>query len=173
VKRWVAIIPIAVVVLAVLMFGLKSLHRQSHVEPTAMVGKPVPVVSLQPLEGGPAADLGGVIKGPALVNLFASWCAPCAIEHPYLMGLKAKGARIIGIAYEDKPVDTANFLTRNGDPYELVLNDPTGTAGVNFGISGISETFLVDSAGKILWKTLPMTTQAEADDAFQRFSAAK
>lgn len=172
-KRWIAILPAVVLVLAVLMFSFKSLHRQSHVEPTAMVGKPVPVVSLTPLEGGPPVDLGASIKGPALVNLFASWCAPCKVEHPYLMALKAKGVRIIGIAYEDKPVDTANFLTHNGDPYDLVLNDPNGTAGVNFGISGISETFLVDSTGKILWKRLPMTSQADADDAFQRYKAAK
>ena len=172
-NRWIAIIPATVVILAVLMFGLKSLHRQSHVEPKAMVGKPVPTLALAPLEGGPAVDLGGAIKGPALVNLFASWCGPCAVEHPFLMALKAKGVRLVGIAYEDKPTDTANFLTRNGDPYELVLNDPSGTAGVNFGISGISETFLVDSTGKILWKTLPMTSQADADEALRQFQAAK
>src|SRR3954468_21865472 len=97
-KRWVAIIPLAVVVAAAGMFAFKSLNRQSHVEPTAMVGQQVPKLSLIPLEGGPPMDLPSSIKGPALINIFASWCAPCKIEHPQLMALKKRGVRIIGIA---------------------------------------------------------------------------
>jgi cytochrome c biogenesis protein CcmG/thiol:disulfide interchange protein DsbE len=173
VKRWIAIIPAVVVILAVAMFGFKSLHRQSHVEPTAMVGKPVPAVSLTPLEGGPAIDLRTAIKGPALVHFFASWCVPCIAESPYLEAVKAKGVRIVGIAYTDKPVDTANFLTHNGDPFELVLNDVNGTGGINFGISGVPETFLVDSKGQILWKRLNIGSPEDVDDTVKRYQAAK
>ena len=117
-------------------------------------------------------SLPAVIKGPALINLFASWCAPCAIEHPFLMDMKAKGVRIIGIAYEDKPADTAAFLTQKGDPYELVLSDPEGHAGVGFGISGVSESFVVDSSGKITAKRNPITTKAEEDDFLKKLAAA-
>jgi cytochrome c biogenesis protein CcmG/thiol:disulfide interchange protein DsbE len=162
-KRWIALIPLAVFILAAGMFAFKSLNRQSHVEPTAMVGQSVPKIALVPLEGGPAMDLPSSIKGPALINIFASWCGPCAVEHPYLMSLRKQGVRIIGIAYKDKPADTANFLTTRGDPYELVLTDPDRVAGVEFGISGISETFVVDSKGQIIGKRRPMESQADED----------
>ena len=171
-KRWIAILPVALIVLATVMFAFKSLHRQSHVEPTATVGQPVPALALVPLEGGPAMDLPSSIKGPALVNIFASWCGPCQIEHPYLMDLKSKGVRIIGIAYEDKPADSAAFLARKGDPFALVLSDPEGKAGVGFGISGISETFVVDSSGKITGKRNPMTSPADEQDILNKLKAA-
>jgi cytochrome c biogenesis protein CcmG/thiol:disulfide interchange protein DsbE len=171
VNRWIAIIPAAILVLAVLMFGLKSLHRDSHVEPDNLRGKPVAALSLQPLEGGPAVDLRGEIKGPILINIFGSWCPPCAVEAPYMMDLKSKGVRMIGIAWKDDPADTAAFLTRLGDPFALVLQDPGGLAAVNFGIGAAPETFLVDSSGKIVTKWLPITSPADEADVLARYQA--
>jgi cytochrome c biogenesis protein CcmG/thiol:disulfide interchange protein DsbE len=170
-NRWIAIIPAVVVALAVLMFGLKSLHRDSHVEPDNLGGKPVANLSLQPLEGGPAIDLQGVIKGPALINIFGSWCPPCAVEAPYMMDLKSKGVRMIGIAWKDNPADTAAFLTRLGDPFALVLQDPDGVAAVSFGIGAAPETFLVDSSGKIVTKWLPITSPADEAQVLDRYRA--
>jgi cytochrome c biogenesis protein CcmG/thiol:disulfide interchange protein DsbE len=170
-NRWIAIIPAVVVVLAVLMFGLKSLRRDSHVEPDNLRGKPVAALSLQPLEGGPAIDLREAIKGPALINIFGSWCAPCAAENPYMMDLKSKGVRMIGIAWRDNPADTAGFLTRLGDPFALVLQDPDGVAAVNFGIGAAPETFLVDSSGKIVAKWLPITSPSEESEVLGRYRA--
>jgi cytochrome c biogenesis protein CcmG/thiol:disulfide interchange protein DsbE len=170
-NRWIATVPAVVVVLAVLMFGFKSLHRDSHVEPDNLRGKPVAAMMLQPLEGGPAIDLREAIKGPALVNIFGSWCPPCAAEAPYMMDLKSKGVRMIGVAWRDNPADTASFLTRNGDPFALVLKDPDGVAAVNFGIGAAPETFLVDSSGKIVTKWLPITTPTEEQDVLKRYQA--
>lgn len=171
-KPWVAAIPLAVLVLAAGMFAAKSLHRDSHVEPVAMVGKDVPKISLIPLEGGPAMDLPAAIQGPALVNVFASWCVPCALEHPQLMELQKRGVRIIGVAYKDKTADTANFLATRGDPYDLVLTDPDRVAGVEFGIGAVPETFVIDSKGKILGKYLPIDTPAKAEAVYAAVKAA-
>ena len=79
-----------------------------------------------------------------------------------MMDLKAKGVRMIGIAWKDNPADTAAFLTRNGDPFALVLQDPGGLAAVNFGIGAAPETFLVDSSGKIV-NMAPGRTWVELD----------
>lgn len=172
-KPWVAAIPLAVLVLAAGMFAVKSLHRDSHVEPVAMVGKAVPKIALVPLEGGAPMDLPSAIQGPALVNVFASWCVPCAIEHPHLMALQKKGVRIIGVAYKDKVPDTANFLAKRGDPYDLVLTDPDRIAGVEFGIGAVPETFLIDSSGKILSKYLPISSDAQAAKVYADVQAAR
>jgi cytochrome c biogenesis protein CcmG, thiol:disulfide interchange protein DsbE len=160
-KRWLAvtfaIIPLMALVLAAFMFRGWTLHRQSHVAPDALVGKPVPHLVLPPLEGGPPVDLAASVKGPALINLFAYWCAPCIVEHPHLLALQKKGVRIIGVTYKgdhpDDPAATAAYLTRLGDPYDLVLTDPERLAGVEFGISGVPETFLIDAHGKIVDKS--------------------
>jgi len=173
VKPWIAAIPLVVLALGAGMFAFKSLNRQSHVEPVAMVGKPVPKIALVPLEGGPAMDVPSAVKGPALINVFASWCVPCAIEHPHLMALKKKGVRIIGVAYKDKVADTANFLTNRGDPYALVLTDPDRISGVEFGIGAVPETFVVDAQGRIVAKYLPIDSDAKAAEVYARVQAAR
>jgi cytochrome c biogenesis protein CcmG/thiol:disulfide interchange protein DsbE len=88
-----------------------------------------------------------------------------------MMDLKSKGVRMIGIAWRDNPADTATFLTRNGDPFALVLQDPNGVAAVSFGIGAAPETFLVDSSGKIVTKWLPITSPAEEAEVLQRYRA--
>src|SRR5262249_49019097 len=105
------------------------------------------------LEGGPPVSLRGAIKGPALVNLFASSCEPCADEAPYLTSLQNKGVRIIGLDQHDPDQGkVANFLTHFGDPFTTVLRDDDGAATLDFGATGIPETFVVDSKGVIIGK---------------------
>ena len=89
---------------------------------------------------------------PMLVNVFASWCAPCRIEHPKLLALKARGIAVVGVAYKDEPVATRAFLDELGDPYAMVLVDGEGRAGLDLGISGVPETFAVDAMGRITAK---------------------
>ena len=151
-RRLAAILPVVALLALVAVFALFSLHRNPQVTPTAMVGKPLPAVSLTPLAGGRAVPLRDVARGPVLVNFYASWCAPCVEEAPALMALKAEGVRIIGVAYKDAPDKSAAFLGRLGDPYETVLMDLDGHAGVEFGATGVPETYAVNSAGVIVAK---------------------
>jgi cytochrome c biogenesis protein CcmG/thiol:disulfide interchange protein DsbE len=151
-RRLAAILPVIALLALVAVFALFSLHRNPQVTPTAMVGKPLPAVSLTPLAGGAAVPLRAVVKGPILVNFYASWCAPCVEEAPALMALKAEGVRIVGVAYKDAPDKSGAFLARLGDPYEAVLMDLDGHAGVEFGATGVPETYAVNSAGVIVAK---------------------
>jgi cytochrome c biogenesis protein CcmG/thiol:disulfide interchange protein DsbE len=96
--------------------------------------------------------------GPVLVNFFASWCGPCEIEHPVLMDLQRRQIRIIGVAYKDAPANAQAFLSRLGDPFDARLVDRDGRAGIEFGVTGVPETFLIGADGVILAKhTGPLT----------------
>jgi cytochrome c biogenesis protein CcmG/thiol:disulfide interchange protein DsbE len=164
VKRLWAVIPIVVLALLVIVFAGNSLRRStSQVTPMAMVGKPLPALTLAPLAGGPPAPLRVAAKGPVLVNFYASWCAPCIEEAPALMALKAEGVRIVGVAYKDEPANTAAFLARLGDPFATVLMDRDGRAGVEFGVTGVPETYAVDAAGMIRAKHAGPMTPADAE----------
>ena len=168
-NRWLALVPLVVLTaLAVLFIGW-SLKRDPAVKPDALVGQNIPETVLPILTGdqpGPGhVDLktAGVGK-PMLVNVFASWCAPCRVEHPKLMALKARGVAVVGIAYKDEPVATRAFLDELGDPYSMVLVDREGRAGLDLGISGVPETFAVDAMGKVVAKaSAPLVDQAEID----------
>jgi cytochrome c biogenesis protein CcmG/thiol:disulfide interchange protein DsbE len=163
-KRLWAIIPILVLGLLVLVFAGHSLRRStSQVTPMAMVGKPLPAVSLPPLAGGPPAPLRVVAKGPVLINFYASWCAPCIQEAPALMALKAEGVRVVGIAYKDAPADSAAFLTRYGDPFAQVVTDRDGRAGLEFGLTGVPETYAIDATGVIRAKHAGPMDAADAE----------
>jgi cytochrome c biogenesis protein CcmG/thiol:disulfide interchange protein DsbE len=101
-------------------------------------------------------------NGPYLVNYVASWCGPCALEHPTLMALKEQGVRVVGVAYKDTPQAADAFIAKRGDPFAVKLNDAEGRAGIDFGITGVPETYLVGSDGVIIAKvSAPMTN----DDA--------
>ena len=82
-----------------------------------------------------------------LIDFFASWCAPCLVEHPLFLRLKSEGVRLHGINYRNKPEEAKAWLARLGDPYERIGVDPEGKAGVEFGISGVPETLVIDRAG--------------------------
>ena len=86
--------------------------------------------------------LGAPGTGPYLIQVFASWCAPCELEALILVALKDQGVPIIGVAYKDEPAKTQAFLARTGDPYVRVLVDRQGRAGNDLGVSGVPETYL-------------------------------
>jgi cytochrome c biogenesis protein CcmG/thiol:disulfide interchange protein DsbE len=152
VKRWLAFLPLVALVALAVLFAGWSLRRDPHVKPDAMVGKPVPAVMVARLDGGPDVSLAEAAKGPVLINAFASWCAPCRVEHPELMRLKAQGVRIVGVAWKDDPAKTRAFLEELGNPYDVVLTDQGGRAGIELGLSGVPETFAVDSRRVIVGK---------------------
>ncbi len=151
-NRWLAFAPLAVLAALALLFGVYGLNHDPKVEPRALVGKPLPEVSLPSLDDGRPVRLADAAKGPVLVNVFASWCAPCEIEAPVLVDLKRQGVRIVGIAYKDAPPNTEAFLARLGDPYDARLVDRDGRAGIELGVTGVPETYLVGADGMILDK---------------------
>jgi cytochrome c biogenesis protein CcmG, thiol:disulfide interchange protein DsbE len=116
---------------------------------SALIGRPAPALTLPGL-GGPGiapADLATPGK-VTLVNVFASWCIPCREEAPQLAQLaRARGVRLIGIAYKDRPEAASAFLAQYGNPFERVALDADGRAGIEWGISGVPETFVLDRHG--------------------------
>ena len=117
-------------------------------------GKPVPAFDLGPaLDAKPALTSRDLATGrPHLVNVFASWCVPCITEVRVLQQLKARGVVIEGIAIRDRPEDLAEFLARNGDPYDRIGGDPQSSVQISLGSSGVPESFIVDGKGVIRYQ---------------------
>lgn len=111
-----------------------------------------PDISFPPLRAGDSPVIFAENRdGPLAVNLFASWCTPCVAEHPRLIALsETEGVRLIGVLYKDTDAAGEAFLSRLGDPYETIVTDRDGSGGLDFGITGVPETFLIDSEGRIV-----------------------
>ena len=130
-----------------------GLNRENPGElPSALVGKPAPglggVVSLRGDPPPTAADL--TAPGVKLVNFWASWCGPCRVEHPLLTALAAEGVPVIGVNYKDTPEKALKFLAELGDPYALIGADASGRTGLDWGIYGVPETFVIGPDGTVL-----------------------
>ncbi|MHA1547448.1 MAG: DsbE family thiol:disulfide interchange protein [Alphaproteobacteria bacterium] len=131
-----------------------GLTRNAGDLPSALIGKSVPEFTLAPVEGRQlglsSRDLNGEVS---LLNVFASWCTECRREHPLFMQLQAGGVvPIHGLNYKDRPEDAANWLDELGDPYTRTGADLDGRAGIDFGVYGVPETFVIDEAGVIVHK---------------------
>lgn len=133
-----------------------------HKLPSALIGKPVPEFRLPPLAG--ATRAGAEVPGFAspdlripgkvtVVNVWASWCVPCRQEHP-ILGLLEKDARVrlVGLNYKDQPENARRFLTALGNPYAAIGADENGRVGIDWGVYGVPETFVVDATGTITYK---------------------
>lgn len=150
-RRIALIVPLLMflgfVALAVYRMG----EPQQRVIASKMVGKPVPAMDLVGMdELHPGLNDGDLRQGTVtLVNLFASWCAPCRVEAPQLNALADKGVVIHGIAVRDTPENITAFLKDHGDPFRRIGMDPNSKAVLNLGASGLPETFLIDGKGII------------------------
>ncbi|WP_397400468.1 DsbE family thiol:disulfide interchange protein [Phenylobacterium sp.] len=162
-NRWLAILPLVALVAMGGLFYFYALKRDPQVQPQALVGKMVPDLSLPTLdEGQPMRIRELAAEGPMVVNVFASWCAPCEIEHPILMGMRGQGVRVVGIAYKDAPPNTQAFLTRLGNPFATALVDRDGRAGIELGVTGVPETYVIGRDGMVLAKHTGPLTETEA-----------
>ncbi len=122
---------------------------------SVMIGRSVPDFSLPGLlEGEATLDSSFFKTGqPMMINFFASWCAPCRAEHENLMTLaETKGITLIGIAYKDEPKASRAFLDELGSPYRRTATDRDGRLGIDFGVTGVPETFVIDGAGVIRYR---------------------
>lgn len=149
--RWVLL------ALAAGLFGLfafmLSQPKDEFVEST-MIGKPIPEFALPPIvtdrPGLSSADLAD--GKPKLLNVFASWCVPCAAEAPNLARLEASGANIVGVAIRDRPEDAAAFLSQYGNPFSRIGRDDIRQVQLSIGSSGVPETFVIDGNGVIRYQ---------------------
>ena len=157
--RLLLLAPVAGFIGLVAAFAL-GLRNDPGLVPSPLVGKPVPVFALPPVTGRTlglsSRDLQGQVS---LVNVFASWCVSCREEHPLLMQLAHAGiVPIQGLDYKDKPADAARWLAAMGDPYTRTGADIDGRVGIDWGVYGVPETFVVGRRGIIAYKQIgPIT----------------
>ncbi|MEZ5833028.1 MAG: DsbE family thiol:disulfide interchange protein [Dongiaceae bacterium] len=167
-RRILFLLPILIVAALVAAFwrGLDP-NRDPSALPSALVGKPAPAVDMPALmDGAPRLDLAGYKGKLIAVNFFASWCVPCRAEHPFLKQLTAEfGVPVIGIAWKDKPAAARAFLAELGDPYAATGADENGRTGIDFGITGVPETFLVDGNGIVRYRLAGPVTPDELKSA--------
>jgi len=156
VSRASLFVPLAAfVVIAGLLYAGFSLN-DPHVLPSALIGKPFPAFDLPAL--GDATDstqryTAADVRGPALVNVWATWCPTCRAEHEELLRIhRETGLPIIGVNYKDDSAQARDWLQRLGNPYVFNIVDSTGSLGVDLGVYGAPETFLVDASGTIVYK---------------------
>jgi cytochrome c biogenesis protein CcmG, thiol:disulfide interchange protein DsbE len=161
VRRLLPFIPVVVLVLLGLLFGVYGLHHDPQVQPNALIGKPLPTKAWPPLEGGPPVQTVTQLGGkPGLVNVWFSYCGPCIVESPQLMKLKQAGVDIVGVTWMDEPGASQAFLEKYGNPFSHVLVGGDDSS-VEFGITAAPETFIVNSKGMIVDKHVGVITDAD------------
>ena len=147
-NRLILWVPLLVIVGLTLALGIVLFQPDDGGE-DPLIGRALPDLPLSDFPG-PTNDFDPeTVDGPYLLNVWASWCAPCRIEHPVLMALKDQGVPIYGVAYKDDPGNAATFLRRLGDPFQALAADPEGRAAFELGLTGAPETFVIDADGII------------------------
>ncbi|MEM9878759.1 MAG: DsbE family thiol:disulfide interchange protein [Pseudomonadota bacterium] len=134
---------------ALIAIFLSQIDKDPSVLPSARLNKPVPSFALPALDGGKLSEAILSQNQPVLMNVFASWCQPCLLEHGVITKIAETGVPIIGWAYKDKPADIARFLERLGNPYQHVVLDAPGRIAIEFGVYGAPETYVIDCNGII------------------------
>jgi cytochrome c biogenesis protein CcmG/thiol:disulfide interchange protein DsbE len=155
----------AFALLGVLLF--RGLYLNSRDIPSAKIGQPVPTFDLPPIDPRvPGVASSDLTKGQVvLVNVFASWCVACREEHPLLLELKRQGTvPIYGLNYKDDPKDAAAWLDRLGDPYTRIGADRSGRVGLDWGVYGVPETYVIGKDGRIAYKQIGPITPAALRD---------
>ena len=157
--RWSIPLALFVVLVAFLWVGL---GRDPREVPSPLIGKPAPSFALPQIHGDKplsTAELRGKVW---LLNVWASWCVSCRVEHPLLVDLSRSGSvPIVGLDYKDKREDGLQWLAKHGDPYRLSAYDDEGKVGIDYGVYGVPETFVIDKQGVIRYKQIgPITPEA-------------
>jgi cytochrome c biogenesis protein CcmG, thiol:disulfide interchange protein DsbE len=131
--------------------------------PSALAGREAPSLAATTAlrDDPPPTDAALREPGVKLVNFWASWCAPCRVEHPTLAQLAEEGVPVIGVNYKDRPENALAFLAELGDPYAAIGADASGRTGIDWGLLGVPETFVVDGEGRITFRFAgPVTPEA-------------
>lgn len=161
-KRW---LPLALFALLFIVIGVGLFRPADRTVHSAMVGRTLPDFALKPIvpEKPGVATAAFRTGKPRLLNVFASWCIPCAVEAPQLARLKAMGIAIDAVAIRDTPDDLQAFLARNGDPFDAIGDDPNSSVQIALGSSGVPETYVIDGQGKILLQHIGEIREDDVD----------
>jgi cytochrome c biogenesis protein CcmG/thiol:disulfide interchange protein DsbE len=150
------------------MFVIGMNREDPDALPSAFEGLQAPAVAVVPLGDLPDFSDSDLRDGKVkLVNFWASWCAPCRAEHPNLTKLKAEGITIYGVNYKDKPDAALGFLNGLGNPYAAIGADESGRMGIDWGIYGVPETFIIDGEGKVVQRYPGPITERSLDDVIR------
>jgi len=178
-RRWPLLLGL-LAVLALLLLLAVGLTRDPRELPSAMINKPWPDRALPQLGQAAGEPIGPAqLRGKArLVNVWASWCANCADEQPVLLALgetlrkQGRSDQLIGLNYKDRPVAATAWLQRYGNPFATVLVDADGRMGIELGVYGAPETYLIDAQGTIVWKQVgELTPDIIAKEVLPRLGA--
>ncbi len=140
-------------------FLFRGLHRDPQALPSALVGQPFPAFSLPGVKDDQLFSRQDLLGRPALVNVWGTWCVACREEHPVLNQLKAQGVVIHGINYKDDNASARRWLAEFHDPYQLDLRDDAGRLGLDLGVYGAPETFLIDAQGVVRYRHVGVVDQ--------------
>ena len=163
-KRWGVLLPLMGFI-ALVVFLAIGLGRDPREVPSPLIGKPAPAIELASLHDPEKRLSSQALLGKYwLLNVWASWCAACRDEHPAIVALSRRGLLpVYGLNYKDTRPDGAQWLQRFGNPYEASFFDPDGRVGLDWGVYGVPETFLIDPGGKIVFKHIgPLTPEVIA-----------
>ena len=155
-------LPLAVFFLLVAFFAV-GLFRDPREVPSPFIGRAAPAFKLEQLHQPQLAFTPEEMRGKVwLLNVWASWCVACQVEHPLLVQMsKQKLVPIVGLNYKDQRADGVKWLARHGDPYVLSAYDNEGRVGIDYGVYGVPETFVIDKQGVIRYKQIgPITPDA-------------
>lgn len=155
------IIPLGIFVALCVFLGI-GLTKDPRIVPSPFIGKPAPAFTLSTLHDPQAMFSPEQMKGRVwLLNVWASWCPACKIEHPVLNDMSRRGiVPIVGLNYKDQRADAKRWLQQNGDPYQLSVWDIDGKVGIDYGVYGAPETFVIDKQGVIRYKQIgPVTPE--------------
>ena len=178
-RRLFVILPVALFAVLAIVLGALTLDsqrgRDPSLIPSALIGKDVPKFTLPAIaEGIPGGFATGDLAGrTTLVNIFASWCVPCLAEHPLVSRIAEEGYPVYGLNYRDTPAAAAKWLRQHGNPYTAAGSDADGRVALDWGVTGVPETFIIDAQGRILFKqTGPITPQVLEDEILPRLRRA-
>lgn len=145
--------PLGIFLLLLVLLGI-GLTLNPRTVPSPLIDKPLPAFELVGLQNPDRRFNHETLRGEvALLNVWATWCVPCRQEHPVLVGIAERGEAVIyGINYKDDRRQALAWLDELGDPYRMNGYDPTGRAGIDLGVYGLPETFIIDASGKIIYK---------------------
>lgn len=150
-------IPLIVfVLLALVFFGVERRVQQGSYSPTelpsALIGRSMPGFSLPDLKTAALRTEADIVGQIVLLNVWATWCPSCHFEHPFLMTLAAQGVAIVSVDYKDDPAAAERWLLQKGDPYLFTISDERGGLGLDLGVTGAPETYLLDAKGVIRFR---------------------